>query len=110
MLETPQAVENADAIAAIEGVDVLLMGTNDLCMEMGIPGELGHERVVAAFEKVIAACHAHGKHPGLGGVYAPDLMEKYVGMGMRLVLTGSDLSMMMIAAKDRATFMRGLKL
>ena len=110
MLETPQAVDNADAIAAVEGVDVVLTGTNDLCIEMGIPGEVDHPRVVDAFEKIIAACNAHGKHPGLGGVYAPDLMERYVGMGMRLVLTGSDLSMMMIAAKDRSAFMRGLDL
>ena len=110
MLETPQAVDNADAIAAVEGVDVLLMGTNDLTVEMGIPGELGHDRVAAAYKKVIAACNAHGKYAGLGGVYAPDLMERYVGMGMRLILTGSDLSMMMIAAKDRSAFMRGLDL
>ena len=42
MLETPQAIANADAIAAIEGVDVLLIGTNDLMMEMGFPGQFGH--------------------------------------------------------------------
>jgi len=110
MLETPQAVDNADAIAAVEGIDVLLVGTNDLCVEMGIPGELDHPKVIAAYEKIIAACHAHGKYPGLGGVYRPDLMERYIGMGMRLVLAGSDLSFMMAAAKERATFVRGLSL
>ena len=40
MIETPAAVANADAIAAVEGVDALLVGTNDLCMEMGIPGRV----------------------------------------------------------------------
>lgn len=108
MLETPLAVENADAIAAVDGVDVLLMGTNDLCVEMGIPGALDHPKVVDAYERVIAACRTHGKHPGLGGVYRPDLMERYIGMGMRLVLGGSDLSFMMTAAKDRSAFLRGL--
>lgn len=108
MLETPEAVENADAIAAVEGIDVLLVGTNDLCVEMGIPGELGHAKVAAAYEKIIAACKAHGKHAGLGGVYQPDLMERYIGMGMRLILAGSDLSFMMAAAKERAAFVRGL--
>src|SRR5262249_27808185 len=39
MIESPEAVEQADAIAAVEGVDVLLFGTNDLCAEMGIPGK-----------------------------------------------------------------------
>ena len=50
-IETPQAVENADAIAAVPGVDALLVGTNDLCMEMGIPGEIGHPRVVEAQQR-----------------------------------------------------------
>ncbi len=110
MLETPQAVDNADAIAAVDGIDVLLVGTNDLCVEMGIPGELDHPKVAEAYEKIIAACKAHGKHAGLGGVYRPDLMERYIGMGMRLVLAGSDLSFMMAAAKERAAFVRGLSL
>jgi len=110
MLETPQAVANADAIAAVDGVDVLLVGTNDLCLEMGIPGALDHAKVIAAYETIIAACAKHGKHAGLGGVYRPDLMERYIGMGMRLVLSGSDLSFMMAAAKERAEMLRGLAL
>jgi 2-keto-3-deoxy-L-rhamnonate aldolase RhmA len=41
MLETPTAINNADPIAAVPGVDVLLIGTNDLCAEMGIHGDRG---------------------------------------------------------------------
>ena len=37
MLESPTAIANATAIAAVPGIDVLLIGTNDLCVEMGIP-------------------------------------------------------------------------
>ena len=44
MLETPTAIDNAEAIAAIDGIDVLLIGTNDLCIEIGIPGELATPR------------------------------------------------------------------
>ncbi len=110
MIETPAAVENAEAIAALEGVDALLVGTNDLCMEMGIPGEVGHPRVVEAQRHVIEACRAHGKHPGLGGVYDPALMQRYVEMGMRLILAGSDLAFMMAAARERSSFLRGLSL
>ena len=40
MLEIPQAIENAEAIASVEGIDVLMIGTSDLTAEMGIPGEL----------------------------------------------------------------------
>lgn len=109
MLETPLAVENADAIAAVPGIDALLTGTNDLTMEMGIPGQLGHPRVISAYEVIIAACRRHGKIPAMGGVYAPELMAKYVGMGMRMLLCGSDLTFMMEMAASRADFLRDLK-
>ena len=42
MIETPKAVENAEAIAAVPGIDCLLVGSSDLSMELGIPGENGH--------------------------------------------------------------------
>ena len=67
MLETPTAIANAEAIAAVPGVDVLLIGTNDLCAEMGIPGDFGNERVAEAYRTMIAACRKHGKVPGHGG-------------------------------------------
>jgi hypothetical protein len=43
MIETPEAVENADAIAAVDGIDVLHIGASDLSTEMGIPGQYTHE-------------------------------------------------------------------
>lgn len=109
MLETPTAVRNADAIAAVPGIDALLMGTNDLTMEMGIPGQLDHPDVIAAYETVIAACRKHGKIPAMGGVYTPPLMQKYVGMGMRMLLSGSDFSFLMESARNRVDFLRGTK-
>ena len=108
MIETPRAVENAEAIAAVSGVDVLLIGTNDLSMEMGVPGGLGDPKVVAAYERVIAACKRHGKHAGLGGVYTEELMRQYIGMGTRFVLGGNDFSFVVSGAQARNKFVRGL--
>jgi 2-keto-3-deoxy-L-rhamnonate aldolase RhmA len=110
MLETPKAIANADAIAQVEGVDVLLVGTNDLCAEMGIHGNFADPRVEDAYRTVIAACRKHGKHPGMGGVYEPRLMEKYVGMGMRFILSGNDLSFLMAGARARTELLRAVKL
>jgi 2-keto-3-deoxy-L-rhamnonate aldolase RhmA len=110
MLETPEAVDNVEAIAAVPGFDVLLVGTNDLCMEMGIPGQLDHPRVGEAFERIVAACRAHGKYAGLGGVYDPALMQRYLAMGFRLVLAGSDLTFMLAAAKERAAAVRTMNI
>jgi len=110
MLETPDAIAKADAIAAVPGIDSILIGTNDLCAEMGIPGQFSDPRVEDAYRKVIAACKKHNIHPGMGGVYDPKLMEKYIGMGMRFILSGGDMGFLMAGARERATFLHGLKL
>ena len=107
MIETPRAVEQAEAIAAVPGIDVLLMGTNDLCLEWGIPGQLEHDKVVGAMDTVVAACRKHGKWPGLGGVYGRELMQRYIGRGMRFVLAGNDISLLLNAAQEQAAFARG---
>ena len=110
MVETPIAIENADAIAAVPGIDVVLIGTNDLCAELGIPGQFADPKVEDAYRKVIAACKKHGKHPGMGGVYDQKLMDKYIGYGMRFILSGGDLSFLMTGAKARTEFLRNCKL
>jgi 4-hydroxy-2-oxoheptanedioate aldolase len=43
----------------------------------------------------------------MGGVYSDELMKRYVGMGMRMILSGGDVGMLMQAAAQRATFLRG---
>ena len=107
MIESPQGVANADEIAAVKGVDALLIGTNDLCFEMGIPGQFNDPRVADAYKKVIAACRKHGKFPGMGGLYTAELLERHIAMGVQLILSGSDFSLLMQAATTRAGLIRG---
>jgi len=106
MLETPTAIANADAIASVPGVDVLLIGTNDLCAEMGIHGDFGNDRVVDAYAKMIAACKKHNKFPGMAGVYDEKLMPRYIEMGARFILSGQDANFMLAAANARSGFLR----
>jgi len=106
MLETPQAIANADAIAAVPGIDSLLIGTNDLAMELGVPGNFGDERIVAAYQAVVDACRKHGKHAGVGGISDDALLRRYIQMGVKLVLPGSDFSFLQMAAAERAATMR----
>jgi 4-hydroxy-2-oxoheptanedioate aldolase len=108
MLETPTAIANAEEIAAVPGVDVLLIGTNDLCAEIGIHGEFGHDRVVDAYRRTIAAAKKHGKFSGMGGIYIEALMGRYIEMGASFVLGGQDASFMAAAAAQRSAFLRKL--
>lgn len=108
MIETPAAVANAEAIAAVPGVDVLMFGTSDLTATMGIPGQIGHPDVRAAYAAVGAACARHGKVMGMGGVYDETVTPDYIALGARFILSGNDHSFLMAGAGARAKFLRGL--
>jgi 2-keto-3-deoxy-L-rhamnonate aldolase RhmA len=109
MIESPQGVENCDAIASVPGVDALLIGTNDFCFECGIPGQFNDPKVADAYRKVIAACRKHGKFAGMGGLYTPELLERHIAMGVQLILSGSDFSLLSAAAGQRATLVRSFE-
>lgn len=63
-IEDGAGADAADAIAAIDGVDVLWIGHNDLSVALGKPGDFTDQAFVAAEEKTIAACRRHGKSAG----------------------------------------------
>ena len=108
MLETPEGIANADAIAAVDGVDVLLIGSNDLCTEMGIPGQLRHPRLREAFETAAAACKKHGKTLGIGGVRGDlELQTELVRLGGNFIVAGSDVTYLTAAARADAKALRG---
>jgi 4-hydroxy-2-oxoheptanedioate aldolase len=110
MMETVAALDNVEDIISVDGVDMLLVGSNDLCAEMGIPGQFDHPRLMDAFARSIAAAQAVGKHVGIGGLAArDDLVTEFVRMGARYVSTGTDLAFLLAACEQRARFVRGIK-
>lgn len=63
-IETADGVKNAEAIAALPGVDCLWIGHFDLSVSLGIPGEFGNPKFAKAIERVVAAAKKHGKSLG----------------------------------------------
>jgi 2-keto-3-deoxy-L-rhamnonate aldolase RhmA len=107
MLETPEGIANADVIAAVPGIDVLLIGSNDLCTAMGIAGELKSPKLRAAYESVAKACKAHDKHLGIGGIRADvEHVAELVKLGARFVITASDMQYLIKAARDETASLR----
>jgi 2-keto-3-deoxy-L-rhamnonate aldolase RhmA len=107
MLETPEGVANADAIAATPGIDVLLIGSNDLCTAMGIPGELKNPKLRAAYQSTAKACKAHGKHLGVGGIRGDvEHVAELVKLGARFVIAGSDLQYLIKSARHEIAALR----
>jgi len=102
MIESTRGLAQADAIAAVPGIDILLVGANDLCSANGVAGQFDHELVQSAFHQVHQACQAHKKTLGVGGLASrPDLVKKYVALGGRYVSLGADLSLLLAAATQK---------
>lgn len=101
MIETRDAIENVDAIAAVKGVDVLLVGSNDLSIELGVPAQFESGTFQSALEKVSKACRDQGKIFGLAGIYGrPDLQDWALNtLGARFILGGQDSAFIAEGAK-----------
>jgi 2-keto-3-deoxy-L-rhamnonate aldolase RhmA len=106
MIETETALGNLHEIAAVPGIDVLLIGTNDLCADLGIQGQFGHARIVQAYRDLAAACAKHGKWAGAAGVPQDELLAQYARMGARFIMTGTDFNLLMAAAGQRSAALR----
>ena len=104
MFESQAALDAADEIAAIGGLDMVMIGTNDLLAELGLPaGEFDHPAIKDAYARTIDACAKYGKHVGVGGLASrPDLVAEFVKMGARYVSTGTDLTFLAAAAREKA--------
>ncbi|HEX8809655.1 MAG TPA: aldolase/citrate lyase family protein [Xanthobacteraceae bacterium] len=107
--ESEEALSQADAIAAVEGVDLVMIGSNDLLADWGLAGQYEHARLRDAYARTIAACRKHGKHVGVGGLASrPDLAAEFVRMGARYVSTGTDLGFLLAACAAKAREVRDI--
>jgi 4-hydroxy-2-oxoheptanedioate aldolase len=102
LLESPRGIDNAAAIAALEGVDMVGIGTNDLTAEMGLAGQFRHPEVRRAHESAILACRRAQKPLAIGGIgdfaYAVELIRLGAAPFM---FTGIDTDLLVGAARDR---------
>ena len=88
-IESPEAVEQVEKIAAVPGFDLLLFGPGDFSHRIGQVGKLDHPEVVAARKRVAAAARAHGKFAMSAGLFAP--FAELVAEGHGLFGIGADV-------------------
>jgi 4-hydroxy-2-oxoheptanedioate aldolase len=108
-IESPAAVENVDAIAAVDGVDVLFVGPSDLSHSMGMLGNFEHPDFVAAIQRTAAAASSHGKHCGIL-LPTPKDFKKYYDFGYRFIASGSDAVLLNSAARSLVEGIRSVTL
>jgi 4-hydroxy-2-oxoheptanedioate aldolase len=105
-LETPQAIAARAEIMAVEGVDAVFVGPGDLSAAMGHIGRARDEAVQAVLRETAAAARARGMPCGIVGPDAATV-KGYEAAGFSFVAIGSDLGLMMAAARAVITDLRG---
>ncbi|CAG9936369.1 unnamed protein product [Clonostachys rosea f. rosea IK726] len=102
MIENEGAVERVDEIAAVEGVDVILIGSNDLAIELGAPADFRSDKFCQALTRVSKVCKKNGKVMGLAGIYnTPDIHDWAIHtLGVRFMLCQQDSGLIAGAATE----------
>ena len=98
-IETREAIENIDSILSIEGIDVGLIGPNDLSISMGIPDQMGSEIITKAIDKVVETAKKKRKASGIhiGNI---EVLKKWRAKGMTVLAYSTDISFMYSASKS----------
>ena len=89
-IETPAAVENAEEIIAVDGVDGLFFGPGDFSVESGVPGNTTHPKVRDAIKRVGRAAEKAGKHWGMPAG-STERAQELMDMGATLICHGADI-------------------
>ena len=93
-IETERGLEQVEAIAAVDGIDVLWVGHFDLTNFLGIPGEFDNPTYVKAVERIVAAGRKNKK--GLGFMAASaDWARQYKNLGFNMLAAGPDQALLM---------------
>jgi 2-dehydro-3-deoxyglucarate aldolase/4-hydroxy-2-oxoheptanedioate aldolase len=104
-VESQAALNCCEELAAVGGVDVLLVGPADLSVSLGVPGEWESPKLLAAIERVIEACRRHGRWPAIH-VRSAERAKHWVGRGMRLISCGSEQTILWEALQSLGAELR----
>src|SRR5260221_8106367 len=103
LLESGKGIDNADAIGAIDGVDILHVGMNDLSVDLGHVGDLRHPDMIVACKRVIAAARRHGKLAVAGGTPQPALCVGLVNSGTSpIIFAAIETDVLAVGLNQRA--------
>lgn len=112
MIESKDAVECVDQIAAVDGVDILLVGSMDLSIDYGVPAQFKSSEYRTALEKISKACREKGKIMGIAGVYDNEEVQSWAinTLGVRFMLVAQDASLMYSGGIQAIKALPGVKL
>jgi 4-hydroxy-2-oxoheptanedioate aldolase len=92
-VETASGVDNAAAIAAVDGIDGVFVGPSDLAASMGLLGQQTHPDVTAAVLRALEAIRSAGTPAGVNA-FDPTVAQSYLDAGASFVLVGADVALL----------------
>jgi 2-keto-3-deoxy-L-rhamnonate aldolase RhmA len=98
-IETQEAIENVDSILSVEGIDVGLIGPNDLSISLGVPDQMGSEILAKAIDKVVETAKKKRKATGvhIGNIQS---LKTWRAKGMTFLAYSTDISFQYNASKS----------
>lgn len=104
-IETLDALDAVDDIAALEGVDLLFVGPLDLSFALGVPRQFDHPDYLAALDRVQAAAAKAGKPVGILSI-DKDAGRKFADRGIQFIGVGSDSTLLSAGMKEALATVR----
>lgn len=104
-VETSESLNHLDAIAAVNGVDVLFIGPSDLSMSLGIFGQTNHPLFLETIDAIVSAAKKAGKHTGIL-IADPAETAKYQNLGIHCIACGTEAGFLMKGASATVKNMR----
>jgi 2-keto-3-deoxy-L-rhamnonate aldolase RhmA len=98
-IETKEAIENIEEILDVEGIDVGLIGPNDLSISLGVPDLMGSEVMTQAIDRVVQAAKKKKKASGMH-IGSIDALKKWRSKGMTVLAYSTDIGFMYSASKS----------
>jgi 2-dehydro-3-deoxyglucarate aldolase/4-hydroxy-2-oxoheptanedioate aldolase len=103
--ETQTAMDRADELLSLKGVDIAMVGPADLSISLGVPGQFEHPTLISTVEGLIEKCNKYGVAPGIQ-VRTAALAKAWIDRGMRFVGAGGEHGLLLDKAKETVAQLR----
>jgi 2-keto-3-deoxy-L-rhamnonate aldolase RhmA len=106
--ETTLAIERADELLSVPGLDIMMVGPADLSISLGVPGQMDHPKLISAIDKLVERCVAHNVVPGIQ-TRSTGMAKFWAERGMRFVGAGAEHGLLLEKAKEAVATLQSAK-
>ncbi len=106
--ETKTAMERADELLAVKGIDIAMVGPADLSISLGVPGQFDHPLLLSTVDKLIEKCNRHGVVPGIQ-TRSVAMSKMWAERGMRFVGSAAEHVLLLEKAKESVAQLRSAR-